>query len=1573
MSARLKKKSAKPAAEPSPPPDLLAEWVATAGLGEEVRDALVTWLAKQLVSDQFAKLEQGGHQEGGVALRKVFVDLPIAAHPGTESPNVRRLFLATLFAGKPVALCEVGAPEDYVDVDLGLSARPWEQKRHGFVVIGGPGQGKSTVGQLACQIHRAALLAPYLERLLPPQRDVARSFLDPQTRQDIGWPQEVLFPVRIELPRAAAWLSQQAATESAAPALLRWLAEQAKSRSVDISPEALGKLLSHAPFLLILDGFDEVGAVEDRNRITSSVRDLLGVLGKDFGRGIVVATSRPQGYAGELGSMGVPLATVNLVPLTVEEAIAYAGKLALAKYPNQPDERDRILAGLRKATEEEATARLLTTPLQVTIMAALAQRKGQPPSERWALFEEYFRTIYDREQERGTYAAPLLREYRMQIGRIHARAGLLLQVESEQAGGTDARLPRERLEEIADAVLREDEVEEEKRRSVVRRIVRAAEERLVFLVEPEPGRFGFEIRSLQEFMAAWALGEGDAEAVKARLFHVAKAPMFRAVVLFLASKFFTEGSHLRDVLADPMCRSLDEDTGDAAAREVKAGAALALEILEEGSVDKQPRYAKQLMRRACGLLDLPPCKEQARLGRIRAEGASEVLRAEVEARLGGERAFGAWVAMIEAAGLGAAWADKVGRAAWTVLDDASEIMRACGRLGVLFSHWLSVRIEDRKEIVEPTSLWHFSRASAGVGAPLAMVLLSGTYTSLGRHSHEAAKRWAPLAECQDAPERWRPWVSVARYVMSPSAAALAATLRELARPAGWEQRKDLSNKIPWPLHASLRSADRAEDLVSYAEAAETGLLGDIDDWKTAEPHWRVPVGEATHLRAHRALPWRREALAFLPPGMFLAPASSLVDWTAYLAVLRDAETIPSARLRQYIACVLMQRTRHIPLVRLPSLPWATIQRWARDASVLNLSLLRPRGPEGADGGEWLDGLDRLGRHRDIHLTRTQPQFVASWLVTAFCQHPGRLGLLRLILLFAEGGEYHNLPTGDRARLLDAIASLAPGEVAVHADAALLLIALDAAGTSDVDRILDAVGALAGSEPGLWFRLLELVDEGPLAEPVRAALLFALCQRADVPRTERAHALLALRGTLRSRRTGLSIPATWEGLGLPLPRPVARPSVLPSPFTLTETPAVLSQIKLDHIRGITDLTLDISPPPAPDQGQWAVLLGPNGAGKTTILRALTLALRNVSDAKIWPQRAFTPDWSPAGAPAGKSTIAVSLPAGQTFTTTFTRNGSESRSGTAKDTPFPLFAYGCRRGSALGGVMRDVNLLEDGGPEIATLFDEGASLVHAETWLLRWDRDAAREGGAKADTYEAILAALRKLLDVDEVVLRDQIYVSGQHVGKDIPLAGLSDGYLTTTGWFLDVVARWIDLATKHKLPIGADVMSRMVGLVLLDEIDLHLHPQWQIEVITRVKNLLPRMSFIVTTHNPLTLVGARPEEIWMLTKEDGVVRAERGVEAPMLLTGGQIYSRYFGIRDLYPSKIGEALRRYGFLSGYPLRNDDEQAEMEELRALLEGSGIEPGWEEVPREEPAPVRKEAASPRARKPKAPRGAKP
>jgi hypothetical protein len=414
-------------------------------------------------------------------------------------------------------------------------------------------------------------------------------------------------------------------------------------------------------------------------------------------------------------------------------------------------------------------------------------------------------------------------------------------------------------------------------------------------------------------------------------------------------------------------------------------------------------------------------------------------------------------------------------------------------------------------------------------------------------------------------------------------------------------------------------------------------------------------------------------------------------------------------------------------------------------------------------------------------------------------------------------------------------------------------------------------------------------------------------------------------------------------------PIALPALQPIP--IPAEPVVLARLELEHVRGLDHLALDFTPP-ATDRGQWIVILGPNGVGKTTILRSLALALRNLRVPGIWPKGAFAIPWRSSG--AREAAITVTLAGGIEHVTRVRANGVETYvQEPAQEQPrlFPLFAYGCRRGSALAGKQREVDLDSDAGPEIATLFDEGASLVHAETWLIQLDGDAQKPNTKSAVIWPALQRSMCTLLGVRAIEVRDfHVWITEAEGRAPILLEAMSDGYLTTMGWFLDLVARWLRLVEQAGETITAEFMQTMRGLVLLDEVDLHLHPKWQIEVLERTRELLPQMSFVITTHNPLTLVGARPEEIWILDTKDGATQARRGREMPALLTGGQIIAEYFGIEDIIPHSLGQKLERYGFLAGYALRTDAEEAELHAIAADLAKSGVEPRWPVVPREVP-----------------------
>ncbi|HRI70020.1 MAG TPA: hypothetical protein PK156_37580, partial [Polyangium sp.] len=628
----------------TPVRDWLGDAASKAPIPANALLAVREWLGEQFTGDEHAQLGHTGHDDTKIPLGRVFVDLPMTTQSsGMVEPNQPTTpFLEDLLQFQPQSIRQLRAACSTNPLGIpGLAPLDFERPRFappfpellveqaspktrrrkgkgdasiceslvaGTILIGGPGQGKSTLCQLLCQLHRATLLRGF-PNLKTTVRDVLDPFIDQIGQSTIRLPTHPLFPLRILLPDASTWrarMAQPGDISDDVPWLLSFLASKESAKRAQCTAETLATWLRAMPSLVLLDGFDEIGAEEDRRQIVAAIQDLVALLEKYDTTSTIVATTRPQGYMGELTSITVPMATRYLAFLQTHEALHYADKLIDAKIKGNVDERQRVKNNLLEASQEPNISRLLQTPLQVTILAGLVENT-RPPSERWKLFEKYLKYVYAREANRSTTAKELLNNREAQILSIHARAALLLQVEAEVGGGASSRLPRDRFAAIVTEVLQEDGLAGEELDELVTKIVRVAEQRLVFLVEPELGFVGFEIRSLQEFMAAWALVQDvPEEQAKKRILQIAKAPMFRNVLVFIASKVFgTSRSDLRTYLAKDVCAHLNADPSDPLARVVRAGSWLALEMLEEGAVLPLPKYAAELMRHAAQLLDLP--------------------------------------------------------------------------------------------------------------------------------------------------------------------------------------------------------------------------------------------------------------------------------------------------------------------------------------------------------------------------------------------------------------------------------------------------------------------------------------------------------------------------------------------------------------------------------------------------------------------------------------------------------------------------------------------------------------------------------------------------------------------------------------------------------------------------------------------------------------------------------------------------------------------------------------------------------------------------------------------------------
>jgi hypothetical protein len=348
---------------------------------------------------------------------------------------------------------------------------------------------------------------------------------------------------------------------------------------------------------------------------------------------------------------------------------------------------------------------------------------------------------------------------------------------------------------------------------------------------------------------------------------------------------------------------------------------------------------------------------------------------------------------------------------------------------------------------------------------------------------------------------------------------------------------------------------------------------------------------------------------------------------------------------------------------------------------------------------------------------------------------------------------------------------------------------------------------------------------------------------------------------------------------------------------------ISHVRLENIRGFSgrrNVDLTLTRPDGSHAG-WTVLAGRNGSGKTSLLRAIGLTVSGpfvapnlVPDFRTWTavgQRQGTTELDLTTAPedfqltdgserARNLRVALSWDVDRGLETS--RSGSQpvmhhSASfdvrATVESNPFVLTpwqpapigwfcaAYGPFRRLA-GGSAETQRLMSAPAPvaRLASLFYEDASLTEGVRWLV--DKHLRSLEG-KEWAGDLVRAAIRVLADgllpddyeVSEVD-SDGVWVIS--CGHRFPLREMSDGYRSLAALVVDLIKQVHDcfgdlhFEVRDSLPI-----ITAPGVVLIDEVDAHLHVPWQRRIGTWLKTHFPNIQFIVTTHSPYICHAADP--------------------------------------------------------------------------------------------------------------------
>ena len=122
-------------------------------------------------------------------------------------------------------------------------------------------------------------------------------------------------------------------------------------------------------------------------------------------------------------------------------------------------------------------------------------------------------------------------------------------------------------------------------------------------------------------------------------------------------------------------------------------------------------------------------------------------------------------------------------------------------------------------------------------------------------------------------------------------------------------------------------------------------------------------------------------------------------------------------------------------------------------------------------------------------------------------------------------------------------------------------------------------------------------------------------------------------------------------------------------------------------------------------------------------------------------------------------------------------------------------------------------------------------------------------------QAVMTCIPGALDFYHDTDYDELTIKLEKEGL-VPFNSLSDGYRNMVGMVADIAHRAARLNPHH----GADAAIKTTGIVLIDEIDLHLHPKWQRRVVMDLKKAFPNLQFIASTHSPFILQSLEPGEV-----------------------------------------------------------------------------------------------------------------
>ncbi len=407
--------------------------------------------------------------------------------------------------------------------------------------------------------------------------------------------------------------------------------------------------------------------------------------------------------------------------------------------------------------------------------------------------------------------------------------------------------------------------------------------------------------------------------------------------------------------------------------------------------------------------------------------------------------------------------------------------------------------------------------------------------------------------------------------------------------------------------------------------------------------------------------------------------------------------------------------------------------------------------------------------------------------------------------------------------------------------------------------------------------------------------------------------------LRAIVSDLTRSPTEESIGLEALKPAA---------------PVLASLELENVGLHRALSLPLDP-------GWNILLGDNGTGKTSILRAVAIAMLG-EDVNA---NAAATNLLRAQSSVGKIVIETRGDARASYTSTLHGESSGVRVIARQRTPLEekrllVLGFPAVRGVSTR-VLAGAKGFESGAPSAADVLPLAMGAIDpriddVRQWVInRWVEAQTRRAGDHTNRLKVIEQYFETLEKMTPGTrwrfsrVDPSRWVVLVHTDDgEVPLERLSQGIISIVGWVGTLLYRLFDAFPDSDDP------ARERALVLIDEIDAHLHPEWQRRLVPLMKEHFPTLQVLAATHSPLIVSSLSRDEVKVLVREaQGVVVRELS-EDPGLLRADQVLtSDAFGLDTTLSERALRLREEHARLAGVSRaeRSEEQQARLDEIEA------------------------------------------